>query len=577
LIHFLEKRILIAFLFPTHSSATLYSVKIWCLCAFAQLLNPMQGTFISFPSSAHLRSPLQGIFISFRTSSHLVRTVLILVLIQVVLSILTPMLMTFALRSHKVSFNRAKMIDPQGGHEDTVANAPLVQTHNKNSKPELKQVSITPQSVQVLRNALNERITSLEFQGIVMQPVTTRIQLPDLEKATDIRLGDTDSFRGKMEMAGIPFHVWIDVKQEFVKDIPWVQHTAAWWNLTDTSCMSENTLRDMGLSHNDYYRTLSKAFSDGKFTEAAKLFSPFQDGLDEWPGIAVFANAVVFDDGQVHNGSFVVQAKSCGSHSSLNFPAETPQSFHVVATIAHFWGSGYYHFVAENLVRVPLILQVIQDHKYSKLHIQSRHPFVEILLSALGVQTDSIIQGTVRANLLLLPEPVPCGNPPAVMLHLLRRTLLEKNVGFHASSTSECQVLIVKRKGSRAISNHDDLRSRLSTTYPLCHIAVHTGDENVLDQLKLFRSSTIIVAPHGAGLSNIIACREQTLILELMVEGRDVNICYMAMAYKLKLRHIALTVNGATHTGAMTVDLPRLTSLLELVCKKSYCRKSNLT
>ncbi len=31
-------------------------------------------------------------------------------------------------------------------------------------------------------------------------------------------------------MAGINFHVWIDVKQEIVKDVPGVQHTAAWWN-----------------------------------------------------------------------------------------------------------------------------------------------------------------------------------------------------------------------------------------------------------------------------------------------------------------------------------------------------------
>ncbi len=528
---------------------------------------------MSLPSSAHPGSPMQGIFISFRISMHFVRTVLILVLIQVVLSLLTPILMTFALRSHKASSNRTEMTDPHGGQEDTVEHSPL---QMDNSAPELLPALITPRSVQVLLNGSNSLGSYFEFQEIVMQPATKRIKLSDVEKATDIRLGDADSFRGKMQIAGIPFHVWIDVKQEIVNDIPWVQHTAAWWNFAGTSCMSDDTLRDMSLSHIHYYRTLSKAFSDGKFTEAAKLFSPFQDGVDEWPGIAVFANAVVFDDGQVHNGSFVVQAKSCGSHSSLNFPAETLQSFQVVATIAHFWGYGYYNFVAENLVRVPLILPVIQDHKYSKLHVQSRKPFVDILLSALDVQVDRIIQGTVRADWLLLPEPVQCGNPPAVMLHLLRRTLLEKNVGFHTSSTSECQVLIVKRKGSRAISNHDDLRSRISTTFPLCRVTVHTGDENVLDQLKMFRRSTIIVSPHASRLSNIIVCREQTLVLELMVEGRDVNICYMAMAYKLKLHHIVLTVNGATQSGAMTVDVPRITSLLEFVCKKSYCHTSKL-
>jgi hypothetical protein len=442
--------------------------------------------------------------------------------------------------------------------------------HN-NRGPDLQKKLNTSHSEQV-----NSRRSQLEFLEIVMQ-LETKTILSDLHKATDIRFGDAESFRGKMEMAGIPFHVWIDVKQEFVKDIPWVQHTAAWWNSTGKSCMSEDTLRDMGSSPNDYYRTLAKAFSDGKFTDAANLFSPFKDGVDEWPGIAVFANAVVFGDGQVHNGTFVVQGKACGSHSSLSFPAETPTSFHLVATIAHFWGNGYYHFVAENLVRLPLILPVIQDCKYSKLHIQSRKPSVEILLSALGVQVDRIIQGTVGADWLLLPEPVPCGNPPAVMLHLLRRTLVENNRGFDDSSTTECTFLLVKRKGSRAISNHDDLRSRLSTTYPLCHIAVHTGDENVLDQLRMFRSSTIIVAPHGAGLTNIIACREQTLILELMVEGRDVNICYMSMAYKLKLHYIVLTVNGATQSGAMTVDVPRITSLLwNFVCDKSYCKTINL-
>ncbi len=243
--------------------------------------------------------------------------------------------MTFGPRRHKGPSNGTEMIVPQGGQGDTLANASLQGVQKKNqSEPELLQVSSTPHSVQVHLDGSTALTPHLEFLEIVLQPATKRIQVSDLHTATDIRLGDADSFRGKMELAGIPFHVWTDVKQEFVKDIPWVQHTAAWWNLTGKSCMSEDTLRDMGSSPNDYYRTLAKAFSNGKFTEAAKLFSPFPHGVDEWPGIAVFANAVVFDDGQVHNGSFVVQGKACGSHSSLSFPAEIRKKFHVVATIA---------------------------------------------------------------------------------------------------------------------------------------------------------------------------------------------------------------------------------------------------
>jgi hypothetical protein len=118
----------------------------------AHLRSPMQGIFMSLPASAHPGSPMQGVFLSFRISMPFVRTVLILVLIQVVLSLITPILMTWALRSRKVSSSRTNILDPLGWQDDTVEHAPLHGVKMDNSAPALQHVLITPQSVQVLLN-----------------------------------------------------------------------------------------------------------------------------------------------------------------------------------------------------------------------------------------------------------------------------------------------------------------------------------------------------------------------------------------------------------------------------------------
>jgi hypothetical protein len=77
----------------------------------------------------------------------------------------------------------------------------------------------------------------------------------------------------------------------------------------------------MSRSANTYYRTLANAYSVGEFSKAAKLMSSFTDGVDVWPGVALFTNAVVYAGGEVHDASLSVQGKACGQFSSLEFPA----------------------------------------------------------------------------------------------------------------------------------------------------------------------------------------------------------------------------------------------------------------
>jgi len=90
--------------------------------------------------------------------------------------------------------------------------------------------------------------------------------------------------------------------------------------------------------------------------------------------------------------------------------------------------------------------------------------------------------------------------------------------------------------------------------HPECELAVHSGKEPLKSQLELFRKATTIVAPHGAGLSNIYISRPGTGVLEFLVMN-GVGLCYMIAAAKLGLRYWALAFPGSSQNGAMTANI----------------------
>ena len=55
-----------------------------------------------------------------------------------------------------------------------------------------------------------------------------------------------------------------------------------------------------------------------------------------------------------------------------------------------------------------------------------------------------------------------------------------------------------------------------------------------------------VVALHGAGLTNMIVMKPGSFVFEIMPTKPEVNICYLSMATKLKLRHVGV-IEEAMH------------------------------
>lgn len=370
-----------------------------------------------------------------------------------------------------------------------------------------------------------------------------------------------------------------DFSWAFMNDFDWVEHTTSWWNSTRGTAISPLSLQGLKESENPRYVELAAQFRLHNYVAAARLLSTNPDAITPRPAVAVFMNAFVSENGDVKNASFSLQGKSCNAAPSLISrilsTADILPQYDSVATISHYWGYGYFHFVAENLIRVPLILNSLQRNQNMKLHVNARWPFVLSLLKILDVDSSRVIQGRITAKKVLVPEPIACGDPPANLLQLLQHYILKKIphqivAGPSLEDRGLCNILIVKRQGHRSITNHNEMVLRIASAQgcDVNEVIVHTGKETALDQLSMFRSARIVVAPHGAGLVNIIVCREGTTVLELMVQ--KVNICYMSMAFKLGLYYIMMSVLKATQHAEMTVDIPNVVSAIKDVQPQVY-------
>ncbi|EKX32410.1 hypothetical protein GUITHDRAFT_121414 [Guillardia theta CCMP2712] len=158
--------------------------------------------------------------------------------------------------------------------------------------------------------------------------------------------------------------------------------------------------------------------------------------------------------------------------------------------------------------------------------------FVTELVGYFGLSR--VVDGSVFATRLIFPQPTDCGNPSFVSLQVLRRSL---------QGAAKCRILLVRRVSHRrSVRNHDDLL-RAMGSFP-CETVVEDGSSTVGRQLRSFRDADL----GGVG------------VVELLVEGGDVNLCYLSMSVKLLLRYVGLMMAGSRPDSPMTASIPLVLS-----------------
>lgn len=105
--------------------------------------------------------------------------------------------------------------------------------------------------------------------------------------------------------------------------------------------------------------------------------------------------------------------------------------------------------------------------------------------------------------------------------------------------------------GSRTLLQEEQLVAELQKRQ---FDIVHLEEMNVVQQARLMQSASVVVAPHGAGLSNIAFCQTGTVIVELFDDY--VVPCYWALSELSGLEYHAFLGRDAAPETALAGDKP---------------------
>ena len=193
--------------------------------------------------------------------------------------------------------------------------------------------------------------------------------------------------------------------------------------------------------------------------------------------------------------------------------------------------TNYFHWMFDALPRVDLIRRAgfEPDRWYAPLS----RPFHAETLARAGVDPARVIDAAavphVRADRLIAASPPGLtGNPTPATRRFLRGLFAAELEGAGTPGARPSRRVYLSRADARGrrVLDEDALFGLLAGLGYERHTL---GGRSAADQARLFAGATHVVAPHGAGLTNLVFCAPGARVLELFHPGY-VNVCYWSLA-----------------------------------------------
>ncbi|RKN85336.1 glycosyltransferase family 61 protein [Paenibacillus ginsengarvi] len=234
----------------------------------------------------------------------------------------------------------------------------------------------------------------------------------------------------------------------------------------------------------------------------------------------------------------------CGSLPPLVRTAET------VAVLTFIWSRNYFHWVIDVLGRLALLQK--SGIPIDKYIISGDGPaaFQEETLTLLGIPPQRIIRSYnglhLQAERLVVPSLQPYNLLPFKSNQVPRwatdfvRSELYRIVRPQPLSGFERIYISRKDANHRKVLNEGDvIRMLMSRGFREVTLAGKT----VAEQIRLFRSAQIIIAPHGASLTNLIFCQTGARVLDIL-PTRYMYPCFWHISSYYGLSYAYLIAQG---------------------------------
>lgn len=252
---------------------------------------------------------------------------------------------------------------------------------------------------------------------------------------------------------------------------------------------------------------------------------------------------------------------------SIRFPDFTTDTVGVLASIASW---NYFHWMFDMLPRFHLLTQNGIAIDQFAVYLDG-HSFQMETLNKLGLSQRLLLltdqTHLISSNLVVPSLPGDTGHMPKWACEFLRREFL----GADAESMAGYERIYISRQYafSRRITNDSEVVALLAARgfRPVVLEALP-----VVEQARIFASAKVIVAPHGAGLTNLVFCNPGTKVIEIF-SPNYVNILFWGLSNHMELDYYYLLGMGEQPEeyidphlvgDNITVDIGSLQALVNL-------------
>lgn len=215
-----------------------------------------------------------------------------------------------------------------------------------------------------------------------------------------------------------------------------------------------------------------------------------------------------------------------------------------VAVVTQVAYDNYCHFFYEVLARLAML--EMHGIEYDWLYIPFDKKFIKEGLRLWGIDETKIIcpidkDFCIQADNLIIPSLVlntnngfrHAGvNAHSYTLKYVREKLLDNITDKVDISKFSKKIFISRRDApSRRILNEDEIFEYLKLKG---FERYDTGKMSIEEQIALFAQAEVIIGEHGAGLTNILFCKERTKIIELFQALIDTSFWFSAQIFNLQ-------------------------------------------
>ena len=224
---------------------------------------------------------------------------------------------------------------------------------------------------------------------------------------------------------------------------------------------------------------------------------------------------------------------------------------------------------------IGLARSVFEKNPNTYIIVEAHYHQVTQFFELLGIRADRIIVighgEDIFVKKLHLTYFMICGLQSVEITRATRKWVRDRHPSLYSSVINKTDIIVLHRSESgckRCLRNSNEIANGLRVAFPERKVILFVaGSMSVYEQMKIVCNAEVFVAPHGAGLTNLIFLPDGASVVEIHNHPDYISEVYyeLSIALDYKYRGIAPKRTSERTVDFSLADIPHVVETVKEV------------